>query len=65
MKVRMLKVFKGFAEDIMGEKNIKIQDLSTNKLTKRLKSDSFDGNVAEAIEIYILMMNLSDEIVEA
>jgi hypothetical protein len=42
-----------------------MKDLSTNKLTKRLTSDAFDGNVAEAIEIYILMMNLSDEIAEA
>jgi hypothetical protein len=65
MKERMLNVFKGFAEELMDQKNIIVKDLSINKLNKRLTSDAFDGNVAEAMEIYILMYSLADSIPEA
>jgi hypothetical protein len=49
----------------MDTDNIVIQELSINKLDKRLTSDSFDGSLAEAVEIYILMHSLADSISDA
>ena len=34
--------------------------ISLNKVTHKLKSDSFEGAIAEAFEIYILLLKLAD-----
>ena len=65
MKERMLKVFVNFAEELLDEQGIDVRDVSLNRLNKRLNKESFDGNIAEAFEIYILMHSLADSIPEA
>ena len=69
MKDRMVKVFTQFAGEVLGYDvemggtgANSIQQLSISKLDKRLNSDSFDGSLAEAVEIYILMHSLADSI---
>ena len=44
---------------------VDMKELSLNKLNHRLSKDSFDGNIAEAFEIFILMHSLADSIKEA
>ena len=62
LKERMLTVFTLFAEDTTGKEDINIADLSLHEISKNLKKESFDGNVAEAFEIYNLMHSLADSI---
>ena len=64
MKERMLNVFTLFSQEILGGE-IDVKEISLNKLNNRLQKESFDGNVGEAFEIYILMHSLADCIQEA
>lgn len=57
---RMANVFNQFVQDIMGDCDIK--DLNLNKLQDKLDSESLDGIVSEAFEIYILMNSITDTI---
>lgn len=65
MKERMLTVFIKFSCDILEVDSIDMQELSLNKINKRLTKESLDSNVAEAFEIYILMHSLADNTSEA
>ena len=37
-----------------------LASISLNRVTGKLKSDSFEGAIAEAFEIYILLLSLAD-----
>ena len=64
-KGRMLSVFTQFAAEVLRVDDVDMRDLSLNKLNHRLLKESFDGNIGEAFEIYILMHSLADSIKEA
>jgi len=49
----------------MKQDEVDMKELSLNKLNHRLDKGSFDGNIAEAFEIFILMHSLADSIKEA
>lgn len=60
MKERMAKVFAKFCYELLGSENIDFEKMSINQISKRLNKDSFDSNVSEAFEIYILIHSLAD-----
>jgi hypothetical protein len=65
MKERMVSVFTQFSLEILEVNEVDITELSLNKLNNRLKKNSFDGNIAEAFGIFILMHSLADTVKEA
>lgn len=48
MKERMVNVYRKFAEELLGEVNIDLTELTINRLNNLLQKDSFDGNIGEA-----------------
>ena len=48
MKERMVNVYRKFAEELLGEENIDLTELTINRLNNRLEKNSFDGNIGEA-----------------
>jgi len=48
MKERMVNVYRKFAEELLGEENIDLTELTINRLNNLLEKNSFDGNIAEA-----------------
>ena len=64
MKERMVNVYRKFAEELLGEENIDLTELTINRLNNYLEKNSFDGNIGEAFQIYILMYSLADTIKE-
>lgn len=64
MKERMLAVFRNFAQEILGEDDIDVKEIKLNRINSRLEKDSFDGNIGEGFQIYILMHSLADTIKE-
>lgn len=48
MKERMVNVYQKFAEELLGEEDIDLTELTINRLNNRLEKNSFDGNIAEA-----------------
>ena len=65
MKDRMLIIFHRFAQTILGDDEISVKDITLPKLDKLLQKDSFDGSIAEAFEIFILIHSLADNLKEA
>ena len=64
MKERMLAVFRNFAQELLGEDDIDVKEINLNRINSILEKDSFDGNIGEAFQIYILMHSLADSIKE-
>ena len=64
MKERMLAVFRNFAQELLGEEDIDVKEIKLTRINSRLEKDSFDGNIGEAFQIYILMHSLADSIKE-
>lgn len=48
MKERMVNVYRKFAEELLGEENIDLTELTINRLNNYLEKNSFDGNIGEA-----------------
>ena len=48
MKERMVNVYRKFAEELLGEENIDLTELTINRLNNYLVKNSFDGNIGEA-----------------
>jgi len=48
MKERMVNVYRKFAEELLGEDNIDLTELTINRLNNYLEKNSFDGNIGEA-----------------
>jgi hypothetical protein len=46
----------------LGNDKICVKDLPLVKVDQRLRKDSFDGNVSEAFQIFILIYSLADSI---
>lgn len=65
MKDRMLTIFHRFAQKLLGDENISVKDITLPKLDKLLQKESFDGSIAEAFEIFILIHSLADNLKEA
>ena len=66
MKERMATIFLRFAKKIEGgNTSLTINDITIPKIDRKLTRDSFDGSVAEAFEIYILIHSLADSSKEA
>jgi hypothetical protein len=49
----------------LNDDHISVKDITLPKLDKLLQKDSFDGSIAEAFEIYILIHSLADNLKEA
>jgi hypothetical protein len=62
MKERMLTVYREFCCVLLQKDEIVIQNISINQIDKRLEKLSFEGPIAEAFEIYILMHSLADSV---
>ncbi len=48
MKERLVNVYRKFAEELLGEEDIDLTELTINRLNNLLEKNSFDGNIAEA-----------------
>ena len=59
LKQRMCTIFERFAEKLLNKK-VQAREVPHVSLDNKLQKDSFDGNVAEAFEIYILIHSLAD-----
>lgn len=56
VKERMMIVYANFVKSLFKDtKNLNILNVSVDSINKRLVSDSFDGAINEAFELYILM----------
>jgi hypothetical protein len=50
---------------LLNDFEISVKDITLPKLDKLLQKDSFDGSIAEAFEIFILIHSLADNLKEA
>ena len=48
MKERLVNVYRKFAEELLGEEDIDLTELTINRLNNLLEKNSFDGNIGEA-----------------
>jgi hypothetical protein len=60
MKERLLTVFHRFAVKTLNKGPLKVKDIPLSSVDHKLITTSFDGSVAEAFEIYILIHTLHD-----
>lgn len=65
MKERMLQVFVTFARKLLKSPKKPIDKISNKVLMYYLDKESFEDNVIEAFEIYILLSTLADSSAEA
>ena len=59
VKDRMLAVFTIFVEKLLDESDIDIGNLNISTVNNRLIKDSFEEQITEAFELYILMQTLA------
>lgn len=62
MKVRICTIFVRFAEKMLKQENLTVKNIPIHRIDAVLEGDSFEDNIQEAFQIYILLHSLADSI---
>ena len=65
IKDRMVAIFLRFAQKLENNDTLEVSQITVPKINKNLDRDDFDGCIAEAFQIYILINSLADSCPEA
>ena len=65
VKDRMVVVFTSFVQKLLNDDNVNIANISLSTIDDKLQKDSFEGNINEAFELFILMQSLAENLESA